>query len=63
MQLIGGAENENGDEMAVNKEVAAEKSATYGTTISVGGIHLPVKCIFKFEYDGKTFTKEATYNQ
>ena len=63
MQLVDGETNEKGNEMEVNTEVAAEKSVTKTTAISVSGIHLPVKCLFKFEYEGGLYTIEAEYKQ
>ena len=47
--------------MSVNKEVKAGTSVNYSTTIGAAGIHLPVTCRYKFEYDGVTYTKDAKY--
>ena len=61
LQLIDGVTNEAGNEMSVNKEVKAGTSVNYSTTIGAAGIHLPVTCRYKFEYDGVTYTKDAKY--
>lgn len=61
LQLIDGQTNEAGNEMSVNKEVKAGTSVNYSTTIGAAGIHLPVTCRYKFEYDGVTYTKDAKY--
>ena len=63
LQLIDGETNTKGNEMSVNKDVAAGKSVTYSITIEGAGIHLPVTCRFKFEFDGKEYTKDAVYEQ
>ena len=63
MQLIDGVTGIEGNEMTVNKEVAAETSVTYTTTIGIGGIHIPVKCRFTFEFDGKQYTMETVYDK
>ena len=61
LQLIDGQTNEAGNEMSVNKDVKAGTTVNYSTTIGVAGIHLPVTCRYKFEYDGVTYTKDAKY--
>lgn len=61
LQLIDGQTKEAGNEMSVNKEVKAGTSVNYSTTIGAAGIHLPVTCRYKFEYDGVTYTKDAQY--
>ncbi len=61
LQLIDGQTNEAGNEMNVNKEVKAETSVDYTITIGVAGIHLPVTCRFRFEYNGVEYFKDAVY--
>ena len=61
LQLIDGQTNEAGNEMSIGKEVKAGTSVNYSTTIGAAGIHLPVTCRYKFEYDGVTYTKDAKY--
>ena len=61
LQLIDGQTNEAGNEMNVNKEVNAETSVDYTITIGVAGIHLPVTCRFRFEYNGVEYFKDAVY--
>ena len=64
MQLKDGKTGTLGNELSVNKEVSAESSVSYNVTIGgAAGIHLPVICIFKFEYEGKEYTKEAKYEK
>ena len=47
--------------MNVNKEVKAGTSVDYTITIGVAGIHLPVTCRFRFEYNGVEYFKDAVY--
>ena len=47
--------------MNVNKEVKAGTSVDYTITIGVAGIHLPVTCRFRFEYNGVEYYKDAVY--
>ena len=61
--MIDGETKTEGNEMTVNKEVTAETSVSYTTTIGIAGIHLPVTCRFKLEFDGKEYTKEAVYEK
>ena len=61
LQLIDGQTNEAGNEMNVNKEVKAGTSVDYTITIGVAGIHLPVTCRFRFEYNGVEYFKDAVY--
>lgn len=61
LQLIDGHTNEAGNEMNVNKEVKAGTSVDYTITIGVAGIHLPVTCRFRFEYNGVEYFKDAVY--
>ena len=63
LQLIDGITKKEGNEMSVNKEVPTETSVSYSTTIGILGIHLPVTCRFKFEYDGTEYYKEAVYEK
>lgn len=63
LQLIDGVTNTEGNEMSVNSDVDAGSSVSYSTTIGMAGIHLPVTCRFKFEYNGKDYYKEAVYQK
>ena len=61
--MIDGQSKTEGNEMSVNKDVPAGTSVSYSITIEGAGIHLPVTCRFKFEYDGKEYTKDAVYEK
>ena len=63
LQMIDGQTKTEGNEMSVNKDVPAGTSVSYSITIEGAGIHLPVTCRFKFEYDGKEYTKDAVYEK
>ncbi len=60
LQLVDGDTGKKGNEMSADNKVTAGNSVSYTTTIGLAGIHSP-KCIFKFSFDGKTYTKEAQY--
>lgn len=63
MQLIGNETGENGNEIYVNEDVAAESSVTKTTTIGEPGFHLPVKCHFVFVYNNKEYSIDAVYEK
>ena len=47
--------------MEVNEDVAAGGSVSYSTTIGLLGIHIPVTCRFRYEYNGKEYMTTAVY--
>ena len=61
-QLIDG-DGVKDKENAINKDVQAGASETINITIQGEDIPLPVKCIFKYEYDGKEYSAEAIYEK
>lgn len=61
-QLIDG-DGVKDKEIAINKDVQSGASETINITIQGEDIPLPIKCIFKYEYDGKEYSAEATYEK
>lgn len=61
MQLFGGATGEAGNEMEIGEKVPAGQGVSYTTTIGLFGIHAPVTCRFKIEFNGKIYTVDAVY--
>lgn len=61
MQLVDGVTLSKGSEMSVNTTVNANSSKSYSTSIGLFGIHAPVTCIFKYEYNGSIYTTKAIY--
>ncbi|MBR1880716.1 MAG: InlB B-repeat-containing protein [Prevotella sp.] len=61
MQLIDGETGSEGNVMSVNKVVEAGQSVSYTTTVGVVGIHTPVTCRFKYDYNGSEYTIDAVY--
>lgn len=61
MQLVDGETGSAGNEMSVGEKVSAGQKVSYTTTIGLAGIHTPVTCRFKFEYNGKSYTVSASY--
>ena len=61
MQLVDGVTGQEGNIMAVDVDVAAGSSVSYTTTIGLLGIHEPVSCRFRYEYNGKEYTTTAVY--
>lgn len=62
LQLVDGSTGVAGNEMMVNNDVASGSSAGYTTTIGLLGMHVPVTCRFKYEYNGKAYIVSAVYN-
>lgn len=58
LQLIGGDGSES-NLMDVNVPVNAFSSVAYTTTIGLFGMHDPVTCRFRFEYNGKEYFVDA----
>lgn len=63
MQLIDGETKEAGNEMEIYEDVAAGTSISKTTTIEGTGIHFPVKCNFKFEYNNTEYTIVGTFEK
>lgn len=61
MQLVDGVNGSEGNIMEVNADVAAGSSVAYSTTIGLLGIHAPVTCRFRYEYNGKEYMTTAVY--
>ena len=61
LQLIDGQTGSEGNIMSVNAEVEAGKSVTYSTTIGASGIHTPVTCRYRYEFDGNEYSADAVY--
>ena len=61
MQLIDGKTGTAGNIMSVNTVVEAGKAVGYTTTIGVLGIHTPVTCRFRYEYNGVEYSIDAVY--
>lgn len=61
MQLFGGATGEARNEIEIGKTVPAGQGVSYTTTIGLFGIHAPVTCRFKIEFNGKIYTVDAVY--
>ena len=62
LQLVDGVNGSEGNIMSVETNVAAGESAGYTTTIGLLGIHAPVTCRFRYEYNGKEYMTTAVYN-
>lgn len=61
LQLVDGVTGYEGNIMEVNEDVAAGGSVSYSTTIGLLGIHIPVTCRFRYEYNGKEYMTTAVY--
>lgn len=61
LQLIDGQTGRAGNEMSVDTVVAAGKSIGYSVSVGMAGIHTPVTCRYKYEFNGKTYIVEAVY--
>lgn len=61
MQLVDGVTGEAGNEMEIGEKVPSGQGVSYTTKIGLLGIHAPVTCRFKIEFDGKTYTVDAVY--
>ena len=62
LQLIDGQTGTAGNIMSVNQEVEAGTSVAYTTTIGAAGIHLPVTCRFRYDYNGVEYYVDAVYS-
>ena len=61
MQLIDGRTGTAGNIMTVNKLVESGQTVGYTTTIGLLGIHTPVTCRFRYEYNGVEYSVDAVY--
>ena len=61
MQLVDGANGQEGNIMDINVDVAAGEAVYYSTTVGLLGIHTPVTCRFRYEYKGKEYVTTAVY--
>lgn len=61
MQLIDGANGREGNIMDVNVMVAGGESVSYSTTVGLMGIHAPVTCRFRYEFNGKEYSVDAVF--
>lgn len=61
MQLLAGATGEVRNEIEIGEKVPAGQGVSYTTTIGLFGIHAPVTCRFKIEFNGKIYTVDAVY--
>ena len=62
LQLVDGVNGQEGNIMDVNADVAAGSSVGYTITIGVAGIHIPVTCRFRYEYNGKEYMTTAVFS-
>ena len=62
LQLIDGQTGNAGNQMSVDVDVAANSSVSYSTTIGLAGIHAPVTCRFRFDFNGKEYYVDAVYS-
>ncbi len=63
IQLVDGETHDEGNEMVVDKNIAAGDSESITTKIGLSGIHLPVTCRFKFTFNGQEYVKTAVYDK
>lgn len=61
MQLIDGVTGTEGNLMSVNQLVGSGETVSYTTTIGALGIHVPVTCRFRYNYNGVEYYTDATY--
>ena len=62
LQLVDGATGREGNIMDVNEDVPAGSSVSYSTTVGLLGIHVPVTCRFRYEYNSKEYMTTAVFN-
>ena len=62
LQLIDGQTGSEGNQMDANVDVVAGSQVSYSTTIGLFGIHTPVTCRFRYEYNNKEYYVDAVYN-
>ena len=63
IQLVDGKTQDAGNEMSVDKTIAAGNSESITTKIGAGGVHLPVTCRFKFTFNSQEYVKTAVYDK
>jgi hypothetical protein len=62
MQLVDGENGNEGNIMDTNADVAAGSGVSYTITVGLLGIHTPVTCRFRYEYNGKEYMTTAVYD-
>ncbi len=62
LQLVDGQTGSAGNELSVDRTVEPGERVGYTVTVGLSGIHAPVTCRYKYEYNGKTYISEAVYN-
>jgi len=62
LQLIDGKTGTQGNVMSVNETVANGNSVSYSTTIGLLGIHIPVTCRFRYDFNGTEYYVDAVYS-
>lgn len=62
LQLVDGQTGDMGNEMNVDADVAPGERVGYSVRIGYAGIHAPVTCRYKYEYNGKIYTSKAVYS-
>ena len=62
LQLVDGVNGNESNIMSVDANVAAGESVGYTTSVGLLGIHTPVTCRFRYEYNGKEYMTTAVYN-
>lgn len=63
LQLVDGANGKEGNIMSVDQDVPGGTSVSYSVTIGLLGIHTPVTCRFRYEYNGREYMTTAVYEQ
>lgn len=61
-QMIDG-DNISDKEQAIGEDIQAGNSKVISTSFDQEDVSLPITCLFKYEYDGKTYTIKAEYNK
>ncbi len=61
LQLIDGVTSSAGNQMFTNADVASNSSVSYSVKIGLAGIHAPVTCRFRYEYNEKEYYIDAVY--
>lgn len=62
LQLIDGQTGSVGNEMTIDRIVSSGERVGYTVTVGLLGIHAPVTCRYKYEYNGKSYISEAVYS-
>lgn len=62
LQLVDGQTGSAGNELAVDRSVSPGENVGYTVTVGLMGIHAPVTCRYRYEYNGEVYISEAVYN-